>query len=180
MTAPRTSLATDLLHRVKRWMYPAGRPNAVARVLNAVANVLHSRGLLAPPHWVTLEVVGRRSGRVVSAPLVVAEHDGERYLVAMLGEDTNWVRNVRAADGRAVLRHRHRERVRLEEVPVAERAPILRRYLAVAPGARPHIAVDRRAPLAELARVAAHHPVFRVVSEGSDRGAAAADAEAVG
>ena len=165
MAPRRPAKTTDLLYRLKRWMYPAGRPNAVARALNAVATVLHGTGLLTPPEWVTLEVVGRRSGRVVSAPLVVAEHDGERYLVAMLGEATNWVRNVRAAGGRAVLRHGRRERVRLVEVPVAERAPILRRYLAVAPGARPHIAVDRHAPLHELARVAAHHPVFRVVND---------------
>ncbi|WP_281688931.1 nitroreductase/quinone reductase family protein [Pseudonocardia thermophila] len=163
---------TQLLHRLKRWMYPAGRPNAVARVLNAVAKVQHGTGLLAPAEWVTLEVVGRRSGRVVSAPLVVAEHEGERYLVAMLGESTNWVRNVRAAGGRAVLCHGRRERVRLVEVPVTERAPILRRYLAVAPGARPHVAVDRCAPLAEFARVAADHPVFRVVADAAAERAA--------
>src|SRR5690606_13451242 len=88
MAPRRPAKTTDLLYRLKRWMYPAGRPNAVARALNAVATVLHGTGLLTPPEWVTLEVVGRRSGRVVSAPLVVAEHDGERYLVAMLGEST--------------------------------------------------------------------------------------------
>ena len=42
------------------------------------------------------------------------------------------------------------------------RAPILRRYLQVAPGARPHIPLDRRAPLAEFERIAALYPVFRV------------------
>lgn len=33
----------------------------------------------------------------------------------MLGENTNWVCNLRAADGRAVLRHGHREAVNLQE-----------------------------------------------------------------
>ena len=73
-----------------------------------------------------------------------------------------WVSNVRAAGGHAVLRHGGREAVRLQEVDPRARAPILRRYLQVAPGARPHIPVDRRAPLAEFERIAAQYPVFRV------------------
>jgi hypothetical protein len=57
----------------------------------------------------------------------------------MLGANVNWVRNLKAAGGHAVLRHGRREHVRLEEVEPGARAPILRRYLEVAPGARPHI-----------------------------------------
>jgi deazaflavin-dependent oxidoreductase (nitroreductase family) len=85
------------------------------------------RGLM---HVVTLEVRGRRTGRLLSFPVVVADYDGERYLVAMLGENANWVRNVRAAKGQAVLRHGRREAVRLEEVNASARAPILQRYCA--------------------------------------------------
>jgi deazaflavin-dependent oxidoreductase (nitroreductase family) len=114
---------------------------------------------------VTLEVPGRRTGRVVSFPLVVAAYQGERYLVSMLGRDANWVHNVRAAGGRAVLRRGRREAVRLEEVDVAARAPILRRYLAKAPGARPHVPVDRHAPLAEFDRIADQYPVFRITAD---------------
>ena len=73
------------------------------------------------------------------------EDEGERYLVAMLGSEANWVRNVRADDGAAVLRHGRRERVRLEEIEPGQRAPILQRYLQVAPGARAHFPVDRHA-----------------------------------
>jgi hypothetical protein len=109
-------------------------------------------------------VPGRRSGRLISFPVVVSDYQGERYLVSMLGEDANWVANVRAARGRVVLRHGRREPVQLEEVEPRARAPILRRYLQVAPGARPHIAVDRHAPLVELERAAPRYPVFRVVA----------------
>ena len=79
------------------------------------------------------------------------------------------MRNVAANGGRAVLRRRRGGPVdvELQEVDVADRAPILRRFLALAPGARPHIAVDRHAPLAEFARIAPDHPVFRVVREES-------------
>jgi deazaflavin-dependent oxidoreductase (nitroreductase family) len=111
-----------------------------------------------------LEVRGRRSGRTISFPVVIADYEGERYLVSMLGKDANWVRNVQAAGGVAVLRHGGREDVRLEEVPVDARPAILRRYLAVAPGARPHIQVDRHAPLEEFERIALQVPVFRITA----------------
>ena len=110
----------------------------------------------------TLEVVGRKSGKVVSLPIVMADHDGHWYLVSMLGNDANWVRNVNANGGRAVIRRKTAREVVLREVPVAERAPIIRRYLEVAPGGRPHIPVDRRAPLAAFEAIAADYPVFRV------------------
>jgi hypothetical protein len=112
-----------------------------------------------------LEVPGRRTGRTISFPVVVADYEGDRYLVSMLGDDTSWVRNVHASGGQAVLRHRQPEAIRLVEVGPAERAPVLRRYLECAPGARPHIPVDRRAPVAEFERVAAQYPVFRITLE---------------
>jgi deazaflavin-dependent oxidoreductase (nitroreductase family) len=112
----------------------------------------------------TLEVTGRKSGRTISLPVVIAVVEGERYLVSMLGEDVNWVRNVRAAGGRAVLRSGGREEVQLEEVPPDQRAPILKAYLQRAPGARPHVPVNKDASLAEFQKVAAEFPVFRVVS----------------
>ena len=105
---------------------------------------------------------GRRSGGTIRFPLVMAVVGGERYLVCMLGEGTNWVRNVRAAGGEAVLRHGRREGVRLEEVALERRAPVLKAYLERAPNARAHIPVDKDAPLAEFERVAGRFPVFRV------------------
>ena len=146
---------------LNRWMYAGGRPNGFARALNRMWAVVWAAGLW-PNRMNTLEVRGRRSGRRVSLPVVVADYEGERYLVAMLGESAAWVSNVRTAGGRAVLRHGSREDVWLEEVEPAERAPVLRRYLEVAPAARAHFAVDWRAPLGEFERIAAQHPVFRI------------------
>lgn len=80
----------------------------------------HSGGNARTPWPVaTLEVIGRKSGKPVRLPIIIADLEGERYLVSMLGEDTNWVRNVRAAEHRAVLLQRERTAVRLDEVPVA-------------------------------------------------------------
>ena len=147
-------------------MYRDGRPNRWARPQNALSALVFAAGLLGSARVVTMEVRGRRTGRIISFPLVIADYEGGRYLVAMLGENTNWVRNVRAADGEVVLRHGHREAARLVEVAAGDRAPILRRYLAVAPGARPHFPVDRRAPLAEFERIAPEIPVFRITADG--------------
>jgi hypothetical protein len=109
-------------------------------------------------------VPGRRSGRIVSLPLVVAAVDGERYLVSMLGEEANWVRNVRAAGGEAALRHGRREEVHLEEVVAPDRrAPVLKAYLKRASNASAHVPIDKDAPLAEFQRLAPRFPVFRIV-----------------
>lgn len=144
-----------------RWLYRGGRPNRFARLQNRSTAVAFAAGIV-PKRAAALEIRGRRSGRVISFPVVIADFEGERYLVSMLGKHANWVRNLQAADGQAVLRHGRRETVHLDEVDSSVRAPILRRYLQVAPGARPHIPVDRRASLAEFGRIAPDYPVFRV------------------
>jgi len=145
-----------------RWMYRKGRPNWLAKILNAASAFVHAHGA-SPNYLVTLEVAGKQSGKVVSLPLVMTVVDGERYLVSMLGVGVNWVRNVKAAGNRARLRHGVAEEVVLEEVAISRRAPILKAFLRHAPGARAHIPVSPDAPLAEFKAVAADYPVFQVV-----------------
>src|SRR5574341_1727648 len=145
-----------------RWLYRGQRPNWIARILNRATAAVASSGV-ASNYLVTLEVTGRKSGRIVSLPLVMAVVDGQRYLVSMLGENVHWVHNVRAAGGRAALRRGGREEIQLEEVPTDQRAPILRAYLQRAPGARPHLPIHKGAPLSEFEQVSPQFPVFRVV-----------------
>lgn len=143
-------------------MYPGGHPNCTATFLNRIWAILGS-ARLAPGRLVTLQLRGRSSGRLLSFPLIVADVGGERYLVAMLGERANWVANVRAAGGQAVLRHGPAEAVLLEEVAPGTRGPILRRHLQLAPAARAFVPVDFRAPVADFDAIAADYPVFRIV-----------------
>lgn len=145
----------------KQWLYRDGRPNAFARMLNRGWALIHALGIF-PNYLVTLEVVGRKSGETISFPLVMTILNGERYLVSMLGNNANWVKNIRATQGRALLRHGLRESVRLVEIAVDQRAPILKAYLQIAPGARPHIAVNKDAPIVEFEKIASDYPVFRV------------------
>jgi F420H(2)-dependent quinone reductase len=145
-----------------RAMYTAGRGDVTARRFARFWATVFALGL-APKRWVTLEVVGRRSGRVTRFPLGMADWNGQWYLVTMLGERCNWVQNVRAAGGRATLRRRRAVACQLVEVPVSERPPIIKRYLDKVPGARPHIPVDRQAPSTDFEAISSRYPVFRVV-----------------
>jgi len=144
-----------------RAMYAGGHADRTARRFARFWAAAQGMGLM-PRRWVTLEVPGRKSGRTTRFPLGMADWQGQWFLVSMLGERCNWVQNVRAADGRAVLRRGRRRPCRLVEVPVPERPPIIKRYLEKVPGGRPHIPVDRDAPVADFAAVADRYPVFRV------------------
>jgi F420H(2)-dependent quinone reductase len=155
----RRPLSDDRL----RAMYAGGRGNATARRFARFWAVGLGTGL-CPRRWVTLEVAGRRTGRITRFPLGMADWQGHWYLVSMLGNECNWVRNVRAAGGLVTLRHGRARARRLVEVPVAERAPILKRYLQKVPGARPHIPVHRSASLAEFEAIAERYPAFRVAA----------------
>jgi hypothetical protein len=161
--------------RVNQWLYRGGHPNRVARMLNRAWAVVWGAGVW-PGRMNTLQVRGRRTGRRISLPVVVADYGGDRYLVAMLGADTDWVSNVRADHGRAVLRHGAREAVWLEEIEPDQSAPVLRRYLDVAPAARGHFAVQMDAPMNEFERIAQEHPVFRIHPAREQHAAAATTA----
>ena len=150
-------------HRFMRWSYEGHRPKPFTRLANGVWAFIASSGI-APNYLVTLEVIGRKSGRTIAFPVVLALVDGQRYLVSMLGNEAQWVKNVRAADGRAVIRSGQRHAVKLEDVPAAQRAPIIKNYLQRAPGGRPHIPVSKDSPLPEFENIAADYPVFRVVT----------------
>ncbi|MFD2762550.1 nitroreductase/quinone reductase family protein [Micromonospora eburnea] len=135
------------------------------RLVNRLDVLLYGSRWLLPRRTAVLKVVGRRSRASTSVPVAITEHRGAEFLVSMLGPDANWVRNVRAAGGIAVLCRRGRDiPVVLEEVPPEHRAEILRRYLAIAPGARPHLGLEPTAPLARFRQIAPRHPAFRIVT----------------
>jgi deazaflavin-dependent oxidoreductase (nitroreductase family) len=137
------------------------RPAALTQVMNRMMGWLASLGL-TPSHMITLEVKGRRSGQPRSTVVNAVEYEGARYVVSPRGE-SEWVRNVRAAGGEAIVRHRGRRSVRLEEVPPEQRAPILKKYLSEnAMSTKQHFGIDPKAEIAEFAALAERHPVFRV------------------
>ncbi|MDP9028387.1 MAG: nitroreductase/quinone reductase family protein [Actinomycetota bacterium] len=145
----------------QRRMYAGGRPNRVARFVNRISATVFSSGI--SPHWaVTLETTAPKSGKRLVMPVVIARFEDREYLVSMLGQGSRWVRNVRAAGGRAVIHSGRRKPVLLEEVAATESAPILKSYLAQAPGARAHLPVDRRQAVADFEPIAERYPVFAI------------------
>jgi deazaflavin-dependent oxidoreductase (nitroreductase family) len=110
----------------------------------------------------TLEHRGRKSGLPHRTPVNVLTIGTDEYLVSARGE-TEWVRNVRAADGQlALLLGRGRQTKTAVELPEADRVEVLRAYLrrwkfevgmffeGVGPDSSD----------AEFAAVAGRHPIF--------------------
>jgi deazaflavin-dependent oxidoreductase (nitroreductase family) len=114
-----------------------------------------------------LTVRGRTSGEPRSNPVNLLPLDGERYLVAPRGE-TQWVRNLRAADYTGQLRVGHRvEQFRAVELTDKEKPQVLRAYLRrwrVEVGVF-FEGVNAKAPEEELLRIAPGYPVFRLLPE---------------
>jgi len=120
-------------------------------------------GLGLPPRFqASLEVYGRTSGRIRSNPVVIAIVEGKRYLVSMLGPESDWVKNVEAMQGDAVIRQGRRRRVHLVAVPPEQRAPILREYVRIASSGRQHFPLPEGAPLQSFEAIAGRYPVYRI------------------
>jgi len=138
-------------------------PSAFVKAMNAFVGRLASWGLI-PGGTALLQVKGRRSGQTRSTAVSWVDHDGQRYLVAPRG-NTEWVRNVKAAGGQVVLKRRKSEQVRLQEVPVEQRAPIIQAYLKkTARVTKREFGIEPDAPSDEFQRIAPDHPVFRIVT----------------
>lgn len=93
---------------------------------------------------------------------MIATVEGKCYLVSMLGPESDWVKNIEAAHGDAVIRQGRRRRVHLVAVPPEQRAPILREYIRIASSGRQHFPLAVGAPLSEFEAIAERYPVYRI------------------
>jgi deazaflavin-dependent oxidoreductase (nitroreductase family) len=144
-----------------RLLYRNWRPTRLGRWVNRFNGWWSGLGL--PPRFqAALEVQGRQSGRRRSNPVVITTVDGERYLVSILGSESDWVKNVEASHGDAVIRQGRRRRVHLVAVPPEQRAPILREYVRIATSGRQHFPLPVGAPLSDFEAIAGRYPVYRV------------------
>jgi deazaflavin-dependent oxidoreductase (nitroreductase family) len=145
-------------------------PAAWYRRLNHIGVLLTWLGF-APRDAVTLEVRGRASGKPRRTPILRTSFEGSDYLVALAGQ-AQWVRNVRATSGVAILRRRGTHHVHLEEVPAERRAPVIAEYLrqgrersgeaAAAKQARYYFGLAPNATLEDITAIAPYYPVFRI------------------
>src|SRR5262245_32844190 len=149
-------------HRpLMRLLYRNWHPTRFGRLVNRFACWWSGLGL--PPRLqAALEVRGRASGRKRSNPVVIATVEGNQYLVSMLGPTSDWVKNVEAAHGDAVIRQGRRRRVHLVAVRRENRAPILREYVRIALSGRQHFPLPVGAPISEFEAIADRYPVYRI------------------
>ena len=153
------------------------RVGVFVRSNNAVMRSLIRAGVRIGT-FAVLTVPGRRTGRPVHVPLVVFPYSGNRHLVASYGV-VNWVRNLRAADGRAELRRgRATDKITAIELSAEQAGPILRFSLQIGPPGiprlivrmfrrffvLPYLDVDMNSSDDDFARSARNHPVFLVQS----------------
>jgi deazaflavin-dependent oxidoreductase (nitroreductase family) len=116
-----------------------------------------------------LEVRGRKSGEVRRTPVNLLGYEGREYLVSPRGE-TQWVRNVRADDGRLVLiLGHHRDERTVTELSDEDKPPVLRAYLRrwKAEVGMFFDGVGAGSSDEELLRIASKHPVFVLDARGS-------------
>ena len=138
--------------RLPSWLQPMNRVVTALQRLGFVVGTMH-----------VLTVPGRESGIPRSTPVSLLTVDGVRYIVAGL-DDADWVLNARAV-GRGLLhRGRVEEHITLMELPVAERAPILREFPRLVPAGVPFFTrlYGVTAGPEAFAGLAAMCPVFRV------------------
>ena len=139
---------------------PARRPPRWLTLANKLNVSLLRRGIGAGPQRL-LSVPGRRTGLLRTTPVALVEVDGHRYIVAGW-ETSDWVRNARAAGWGIVGRGRQSERVRLTELPINERLPILREFARNVRGGRAFLTVAADASDDDFAKASANHPTFRL------------------
>ena len=144
-----------------RFFYRDWRPTRLGKIWNGTFAWVSGLGL-TPQILLTLQVKSWSSGRFCSTVLVVASYQGQRYLVSMLGNGSEWVRNVRAAGGQAFIKRGQSRPVMLTEIPPEERAPILKAWCQVATSGRHHLPVPHDAPVSAFEAIAADYPVFRI------------------
>jgi hypothetical protein len=129
--------------------------NRVVMALQRLGFVVGTMHVLAVP--------GRRSGVFRSTPVSLLTVDGQRYIMAGL-DDADWVLNARVAGHGMLHRGRTEEHVSLVELPVADRAPILREFPRLVPQGVPFFTrlYGVTADSEQFAGLAETCPVFRV------------------
>ena len=133
---------------------------------NPVIVALQRRGVVIGTMRL-LAVPGRKSGQLRTTPVSPLMVEGERYIIAGL-EEADWVKNARVAGWGILARGREQERVNLMELPLQDRAPVLREF----PNRVPHgVRFFRQlygicGTPQEFEGLASRCPVFRVEEAG--------------
>jgi deazaflavin-dependent oxidoreductase (nitroreductase family) len=132
-------------------------------VLNRLVAALTGAGVSVAGSRV-LEVKGRSSGAWRRTPVNLLPFEGADYLISPRGQ-TQWVRNIRVSGGGRLRLGRRVDEFSAEEVTGELRIALLRAYLKrwAWEVSQFFDGVNAESSDDELRRIAADHPVFRVM-----------------
>ena len=142
------------------------RPGRGRHAENTIMSALVRAGLV--PRSYLLTTRGRRTGRPRTNPVVPVEHDGRRWLVAPYGP-VSWVHNARAAGRVSLARRRDTRDYTIREATAEEAGPVLKRYVRLAPSARPYFLAAKDSPVEDFVTEADRHPVFELTPVDENR-----------
>src|SRR5216683_3133375 len=142
------------------------RPSFIERGFNRLFGAMVGLGL-GLPHNYLLQVRGRKSGNLYSAPIDLLEADGKKFLVCPRGR-SQWVRNAEAS-GRVTLKKGFsRHEYRLRAVSDGEKPPILKGYLdRFKTTVQRYFPLPAGSPAAAFAEFASRYPVFELIPQDS-------------
>ena len=136
--------------------------NSFQARLNSVIGWLARHGLSLAGS-AELSVRGRKSGQMQRIPVNPHTYEGTQYLVSARGH-SQWVRNMRVAGGGELRVGRKVREFTAEELPDAEKLPILRTYLEKWGWQVNQYfkGVTAKSSDEEIIAAAPDHPVFRI------------------
>jgi hypothetical protein len=134
----------------------------IEAAFNRVMGFLAGLGI-GPSFIYLLQVKGRKTGRIHSAPVNLMETAGKRFLVAPRGR-TQWVRNAEAAGEITLKRGSKRQNYRLIPIGEAQKPEILKMYLdRYASAVQKFFPIPAGSELNAFREIAANYPVFELV-----------------
>jgi deazaflavin-dependent oxidoreductase (nitroreductase family) len=146
------------------------RPSTTERIFNRIFGWMVGLGF-GLRHNYLLEVTGRNSGKVYSAPVDVLVSENRKYLVCPRGR-AQWVRNAEASGQVWLKKGRSRVPYAVREVPQAAKPELLQGYLdRFKLTVQRYFPVPAGSPMSAFVPIADQYPVFELLPAKTERGA---------
>jgi deazaflavin-dependent oxidoreductase (nitroreductase family) len=142
--------------------YKFRRPNPIERGFNRVFGWMVGAGL-GTRYFYLLQVTGRKSGKLYSAPIELLVIDDRKFLVCPRGR-AQWVRNAEASGQVWLKKGSDRVLYAIRAVPAAERPDLLRAYLdQFKLFVQRYFPVPAGSPAPAFVSIADRYPVFELL-----------------
>ncbi|HVN89392.1 MAG TPA: nitroreductase/quinone reductase family protein [Candidatus Binataceae bacterium] len=143
------------------------RPNPVERIFNRVFGSLVGLGF-GLRHNYLLQVRGRKSGKLYSAPIDLLVIDEKKYLVCPRGR-SQWVRNAEASSRVTLKKGSSRQDYRVVPIGDEDKPMLLKEYLErFKTTVQRYFPVPAGSPSGSFRPVAKEYPVFELIAIGEE------------